>query len=773
MDEKLLPIKLIMPKQGSERRVSGGGARQKPFSTIDSAYRKRLSNQVRAIRKSLPEQIKNLGAAPARISLIPQAIAKTHRPEKLFSENTCPIIGAGSLGELFVKATPAGLEKLEDMIEGGNSKQLVKEMSSVQSIEPVTPNFRLRNTSASELLKNSPRGESGFIVRVRLFDFGQDEDQEKMVADFQQTCRKHRIAITRDGYSLNSFIYAAECRNTSDVESIANVVGVRSIHYMPLIQTVRPDTSNTEKLPLLIERTEYSEDVPAVVVVDSGISDELPALKSWILDRESSVAPPYRNTDHGTSVASLICWGHTLNPDLKGLNSDPCGVFDLQIVPNSDPAKGDVEPLLESEFLWSLEKSLKQWANKCKVWNLSLNTNAVCLIDEFSSLAEELDNLQEKYQVSFVISAGNYTSLPLLDYPRTREQEENGRITSPADSVLGITVGAISHVDHRNSGVIKDHPSAFSRNGSGPNYVIKPDLVHYGGACSTNRSYISGIHSINGKESVEVFGTSFSAPLVSRTLAQIYHYVTPTPSPVLAKALLTHHSRDPRTDGRVPDGEEKCFGFGRPAPVPYCLECTPYSSTLVFEDTLRPGYFLEWDDFPYPPSLKRDGRYYGEIFMTVAFAPARGSRWGTEYCETHIDASLGVYHEQVSRETGEIKTKFHGLVPPEHKNPGVLYESYQVAQLRKWAPVRTYHGKMGDTGKKGLRWRLKLRLLTRHGIDDRETFKPQPFSLIITVADPEKKVPVYDEMSRIVRNRFQSENLTIRVPTRIRAQRQG
>ena len=773
MDEKRLPIKLIMPKQGSERRTKGGGGVRKPFRPIDSMYRERLSNQIRAIRKSLPKQTRNVGAVPVRVSLISQAIAKTHRPEQLFSERTCPIIGAGGLGELFVKATPAGLDELDNMVEERHSDQLIKELSSVESIEPVTPNFRLGNISTKELLQNSPRGETGFIVRVRLFDFGRDGEQEKLMADFKQTCRKHRIAITQDGYSLNSFIYAAECRNTNDIKSIADVVGVRSIRHMPLIQTLRPNISNTEKLPLLINRAEYSEDVPVVVVVDSGISDELPELEDWVFGRESYVASPYQNTDHGTFVAGLICWGHVLNPTLKGLNSDPCGVFDLQIIPNNDPKKGDTEFLPESGFLWSLEKSLKRWANRYKVWNLSLNTNAVCLIDEFSPLAEELDNLQEKYQVSFVISAGNYTSRPLLDYPRTLEQEEKGRITSPADSVLGVTVGAVSHVDHKKSGLIKNHPSAFSRNGSGPNYVIKPDLVHYGGACSTDGSHIAGIRSINGKESVEDIGTSFSAPLVSRTLAQIYHYITPTPSPVLARALLTHHSRDPRTDDRVPDGEENCFGFGRPAPAPYCLECTPYSSTLVFEDVLRPGYFLEWNDFPYPPSLKRDGRYYGEIWMTVAFAPTRGARWGTEYCETHVDASLGVYYEQVSRETGEVKTKFRGLVPPEHRNLGILYESYQVAQLRKWAPVRTYHGKMGDKGERGLRWRLKLSLLTRHGIDNKETFKPQPFSLIITVADPEKKAPVYDEMSRIVRNRFQSQNLTIRVPTRIRARGQG
>ena len=123
--------------------------------------------------------------------------------------------------------------------------------------------------------------------------------------------------------------------------------------------------------------------------------------------------------------------------------------------------------------------------------------------------------------------------------------------------------------------------------------------------------------------------------------------------------------------------------------------------------------------------------------MTVAFAPARGGRWGTEYCETHIDASFGVYRQQTSRKTGVTTTKFAGLVPPEHKNPGILYESYQVQNLRKWAPVRTYYGDLGKNGERGDRWRLMLRLLTRHGVED-EAFKSQPFSLILTISDPQR-----------------------------------
>ena len=768
MAENRLPIKLVMPKQGVERRVRGGGGQNKPFRIVNGEYRKGLSKQISGIQQSILNSTADSAHAPVRVELISEALAKSHRPERLFSERTCPIIGAGKLGELFVKATPTGLSRLDEMVLGNDSVQVTKELSCVNKIEPITPDFRRHNIATNDLFRRSPRRKSGVLTRVRLFDYGPSRNQHRLVQDFRESCRELGVSISQQGYSLKSHTYSVECRDAEDIDVLANIVGVRSIQQMPLLRTVRQKSINPTKLPpLTVPSASGGDDVPVVVIVDSGVSDVLPELKEWVFGRDSYVARPYQNTDHGTFVAGLICWGAKLNPTLQGINHDPCGVFDVQILPNSDPQEGATESITESEFLVSLESSLQQLASKYKVWNLSLGTDSVCTLDEFSPLAEEFDNLQEKYQVSFVISAGNYTSPPLLDYPRKGEQITAGRITSPADSVLGVAVGAISHVDYKKVGPRQNDPSAFSRHGSGPNYVIKPDLVHYGGACTTDASHTSGVRSINGTAAVENSGTSFATPFVSRTLAQIYHQIIPAPSPVLARALLTHHARDPRTNGRVPDGEENFFGFGRPAPVPYCLECTPYSSTLVFDDVLRPGYFLEWNDFPYPASLNRGGRYFGEIWMTVAFAPTRGARWGTEYCETHINAHFGVYHEQVSRSTGEVTTRFRGLVPPEHKNRGVLYESYQVSQLRKWAPVRTYYGLLGDKGEKGLRWRLKLQLLTRHGIDNEESLKPQPFSVVITIADPKGKAPVYDEMSRMVLNRYQSQNIAVRAAARV------
>ncbi len=714
-------------------------------------------------------------AVHVRPKFASKALAKSHRPENLFSPETCPIVGAGQQGELFLKGNQSGLEKLLRLIEKNSSKQIVKELSTIEFIEPITPQFRRNGIEALDILKRSPRGKDGFLTRVRLFDFADEDDQAKLISDFFESCKGRRLSPMLGGYSANSNLHVVECRHVDDVEELSRVVGVRSISRMPIVRTIRPRMFKAAALPKdPPSAPDLQEDFPLVAVVDSGVRNDDPALESWVRARDSDVAPEYRNTEHGTAVAGLICWGSQLNPGVQGINAEPCGVIDLQVVPNDDPTQGDTDEVTEAEFLQSLDTWLKRYANQCKVWNISLGVDEVCSLDAFSPLAEELDNLQEKYQVNFVISSGNYETAPLLDYPRKPGQLNIGRITSPADSILGVTVGSIAHVDSK-SGPEAHHPSPFSRHGAGPNHVIKPDLVHYGGTCSTDASTLTGIRSLGQGQSGEYLGTSFAAPLVSRSLAQVIHMMTPTPSPVLARALLTHHARDPRNGGRVPDGEENYLGFGLPAPPPYCLECSPHTATLVFEDTLRPNYFLEWDDFPYPPSLRRNGRYFGEVWMTIAFSPSRGSRWGTEYCETHIDTHFGVYFKQKSKTTGVLSEKFKGLVPPEHKNPGQLYESFQIEGLRKWAPVRTYHGNLGEKGERGDRWRLKVQLLSRHGIEkmspeSKEVFRPQPFALIVTIADPERKIHVYDEMSQLVSSRFQAQNLMLRSAARLRAQ---
>jgi hypothetical protein len=153
-------------KQGTERKVPVGGTPPKPFRPVDMKYRASLSSQVSAIRTAIVPQIKTAGAAPVRVKLLSKAAAKRHRPDHLFSPQSCPIVGGGDLGELFVKATSEGLERLGKIIDDNTSDQMTKELSCVETIEPVTPAYRRSGLEAADVLRHSPRGKNGFITRV-------------------------------------------------------------------------------------------------------------------------------------------------------------------------------------------------------------------------------------------------------------------------------------------------------------------------------------------------------------------------------------------------------------------------------------------------------------------------------------------------------------------------------------------------------------------------------------------------------------------------------
>jgi hypothetical protein len=90
-----------------------------------------------------------------------------------------------------------------------------------------------------------------------------------------------------------------------------------------------------------------------------------------------------------------------------------------------------------------------------------------------------------------------------------------------------------------------------------------------------------------------------------------------------------------------------------------------------------------------------------------------------------------------------------------------------VEHLRKWAPVRTYFGSLSESGVKGDRWRLKVQLLARHGIEE-AALTSQSFALILTIADPNGTAPIYDEMARQIRSRYRSQNLIVRPAVRVR-----
>ncbi|MBZ0202404.1 MAG: S8 family serine peptidase, partial [Ignavibacteria bacterium] len=440
LKENLL-IKIVIPKQGKERKILPGGSEPKVFKEVTRTFRQSLSRRIEPINALIKANPNS--AVPIRIELVKKATAKSHRPTQLFDPN-CPIIAAGSLGELYVKATFKGLKTLNHKILTGHSKKVLKEISSINTIEPVTPTKRLNKIEPQNILKRSPKKRSGFSTKVQLFDYGNSEEQAGVLENFHNTCERIGIEVNQRGYSSKSMVFEAICKTVEDLVNLSKIDEVRNIQSMPIILVnklkSKSTTTNITNLPIpAIPLNDY----PIVAVVDSGIDPQNKYLKPWVIGQYSTVAPEYYNTEHGTNVSSLICFGKYLNPTLKGIEEYNCALFDVQVIPNDDPETGDVEELTEPEFLDTLENALKAHASKIKIWNLSIGTNARCSIDTFSSLAVELDRLQEEYNVIFVISAGNYDENPLLKYPRTGNEVELGRITSPADSSLGVTVGSI------------------------------------------------------------------------------------------------------------------------------------------------------------------------------------------------------------------------------------------------------------------------------------------------------------------------------------------
>ena len=131
--------------------------------------------------------------------------------------------------------------------------------------------------------------------------------------------------------------------------------------------------------------------------------------------------------------------------------------------------------------------------------------------------------MQEKYKVSFVISAGNYDTPPLLDFPRTGSQVRLGGSPRLRTAFSGLPWRGVARRLQEKRTETKLPLGVLPARSAGPNYVIKPDLVHYGGSCSTDFSHISGIRSVQWNRLRREPWNIVLPHDIPRTLAQIYH----------------------------------------------------------------------------------------------------------------------------------------------------------------------------------------------------------------------------------------------------------
>ena len=240
----------------------------------------------------------------------------------------------------------------------------------------------------------------------------------------------------------------------------------------------------------------------------------------------------------------------------------------------------------------------------------------------------------------------------------------------------------------------------------------------------------------------EGIGTSYATPRVVQKFAAIYDGLNEKDL-LLAKAMLIHSARMHTQElfkNKDLQYDYNYYGYGiPPIEAEDILQCSEDEVTLIFKQKIKQNSHLEMLDFPYPDSLIKDGKYYGEVYMTLVYYPVLDERYGKEYCRNELNASFGTY-------THDGKTKYKGEIPLD-KTWDECYMPSEINNGCKWNPIKTYHRefKKGIEVKDG--WKLRVDMTSRNGIEVAE----QEFVLIITIKSHNKS-DIYTEVVNKFKN---------------------
>lgn len=757
MSKNNLPIKIILQKTDDIFSNPGGG-KTKFFSEVTPQLQIDISNKFESLLEYYNDVFEENENIPAigKVIVKPEAIAKSHKPDDLC--RNCPIIGTEDLNEIYIKVKKKSIQETVKLVMNPPSIKFKANMTAVSDIQPIKADEKI--TSSLALAAQSDFSSINNNIKVKIFDFDDDFDNAQI---WDYINRKITLLGLHDNCELITYgehikFLKIGINSYEDIINIASINGVKSVDFFQEYSLPKDDFSSTD-LKMLLEH-EYTDSEVSIGIIDGGISADNPYLKPYIIAREEYVSEVYRNPHHATFIASTIQYGNLLN----GISSPTCHRFkfvDIIAMPNSDKKFGPTDSISEYDLMDIIDEVMEKYSHSTKIWNISLGIENKPCSGTMSDLGVFLDYIQDKYHVQMFVSSGNINDLPLRTWPPQSGLGEHDRLISPADSVRAITVGSVALFESDDSIVKFNEPSPFSRRGPGANYVVKPDIVDYGGNLSTTYCIDGlGVKGLDPEGNIiEGNGTSYSNPRALQKFASIYEEML-DPNLLLAKAMLVHSARMNSREllDEKPDNI-KYYGFGIPSPnVQEILQCSEDEVTLVFMQKISQGSHLEMYDFPYPKSLIKNGKYIGEIGMTLAYLPPLDERYGREYCRTNIDVSFGTYSYS---QNGKVDYK--GQVPLETKWDE-KFEAARVEHGFKWSPIKSYYRKL----KKGIQladgWKLRIDMTARNGI-----YIPfQEFVLIVTIKDPNGN-DIYSEIATGLRERgYITNNLETRYQARQR-----
>ncbi len=759
MNERNLPLKLILHKENDTVKNKGGGGK-KYFCEINDELTDRIVTCFNDLLSYYSDVFQENDQTPAvgKICVRKEAIAKSHKPNALCRE--CSIIGSGELGEVYIKLNKKSIENTIRLVKEPPSKEFKANMTAIENIEPYTMEDKI-SESIIQLEENALFDSVKDRIKIKLFDFDDDYDNSLIMNYVMRKLDELGLAETSELITYGEHIKYIKLSTNSynDIMNISRINGIKKIDFFNSF-TLPLDTQIVTPPTIDINRDEWVESETIIGIIDSGISESNPYLAPYVVSREEYVPKEYQNRKHGTFVASTIQYGNILN----GIETDHKQLFkfvDVVAVPNSDSDFGPTDGLEETDFMRIVVETMKKYSHRVKIWNFSLGLSNYICSDSISDLGAFFDLIQDLYGVQFIVSSGNYENINQRTWPPQEGLGESDRITSPADSIRSLTVGSVALYDSPESIVKKNEPSSFSRRGPGASYIVKPEVVDYGGNVNigyseTNVALI-GLD-LDGNITGNV-GTSFSAPRITQKLACVLEDMIEKDI-LLAKALLIHSARLNSKETIETKNAINYYGFGMPdVDAKDILNCSKDEVTLIFRQKVKKGTHLEMMDFPYPKSLVKNGKCYGEICMTLLYAPPLDIKFGQEYCRSNIDVSFGTCKRDHSG-----KLNYTGQVPLE-ATWEEKFESFRVENGFKWSPVKAYYRKLPRGTQLGEGWKIRVDLTERNEAD----VSNQEFVLIVTVKDPGKN-DIYSDVVNMLREKgYIAEDLQTRYNVRERS----
>lgn len=560
-------------------------------------------------------------------------------------------------------------------------------------------------------------------------------DKSVVLENITAKISKNSGEIQDEPYTLsdNTLIIRAVIPSSSlsNYEDDSAVYRIEETHFFNV--NLNLNSQNFKNKISISEQTNFDA-LPIVTVLDSGI-DFPESLTPLVVDKWQPSDFSGNDFSHGTKVASKVIFRHFKEKSESSNYIPRARVIDCRILDGSVP---------ENALIHRIQEAVNTYSDISKIYNLSANTSSPIEPNEMSIIGYEIDALQLKKDVQFILSSGNHNLWRTETNISDIIDDDDSVISSPADSMLGITVGAICGEDHPSSISEKNMIAPYSRKGPGFSGFSKPDIsaysgtIIYNGASPTTPFDETALVMNSRGLLLPDSGTSFAAPIVSGDLAEISQII-PNEDLLISKALLYHNAKMLWDEDDIEEEElvlaHNLYGRGLST-----VDDSKYSSqskvTFIRSGTLNREKKERVKIYMPELLAAQPGRNIAKVTVTCLSKPPVDRTKGTEYLGAYVRASLK-------------KSQVNGNLSP-------VQPSTKEGR-RKWDVCHQF-SKLFSRFNAG-DWQVWLELFGRWDDGNNDI----PYALVVTIEDMSGSLDIYNEIQN--QNRYQAIN-----EVRVRAQ---